>query len=172
MVAIVIGDVCDKGVGAALFMVLFRSLIRAFSRVEINPQNVKWQIKEIVSKTNDYIETIHGDARMFASEDWFPTLVGWAGNTKAKDELLKGTTVEGKPYKVHLDGYDQNDLLTGKGPTKRHNFFYWSDDGDLLAMRHDRWKFHFMIQEHETGMGIRITSYNVCYTKLLRICLQ
>jgi len=67
MVAIVIGDVCDKGVGAALFMVLFRSLIRAFSRVEINPQNVKWQIKEIVSKTNDYIETIHGDARMFAT---------------------------------------------------------------------------------------------------------
>ncbi|GAB5992044.1 arylsulfatase [Aeromonas enteropelogenes] len=91
---------------------------------------------------------------MFAGEDWFPTLLNWAGNPNAKEQLLKGATVQGKPYKVHLDGYDQSALLTGKGPGKRENFFYWSDDGDLLAMRHNRWKFHFKIQENETGFDI------------------
>ncbi|OEF27545.1 arylsulfatase [Vibrio rumoiensis] len=91
---------------------------------------------------------------LFASEDWFPTLLAAAGNPKVKEQLLEGTTAQGKPYNVHLDGYDQRDLLAGKGPTKRKNFFYWSDDGDLLAMRHDRWKFHFRIQEHESGWGV------------------
>lgn len=91
---------------------------------------------------------------MFAGEDWFPTLVHWAGNDKVKEQLLKGTTAQGKNYKVHLDGYDQNAVLTGKGPGERHNFFYWSDDGDLLAMRHDRWKFHFIIQTHEGGWEV------------------
>ncbi|MBR9865509.1 MAG: arylsulfatase [Oceanospirillales bacterium] len=91
---------------------------------------------------------------MFASEDWFPTLLAAAGNNKVKEQLLEGTTAQGKEYKVHLDGYDQTDLLTGKGQTKRENFFYWSDDGDLFAMRHNRWKFHFVIQTHENGLGV------------------
>lgn len=97
---------------------------------------------------------------MFASEDWFPTLVAAAGNPDAKQKLMKGANVNGKPYKVHLDGFDQRDLLEGKGPTKRHNFFYWSDDGQLFALRHDRWKFHFQIQNHTKGLDMWLYEYD------------
>jgi len=50
-------------------------------------------------------------------------------------------------YKVHLDGYDQGDYLAGKAADQRKEFFYFSDDGDLLAIRYGRLKVHFMIQE-------------------------
>ena len=50
-------------------------------------------------------------------------------------------------FTVHLDGYDETDLLAGKGPTKRHEFFYWTDDGDLAGLRYDQWKIAFMEQQ-------------------------
>jgi arylsulfatase A-like enzyme len=53
----------------------------------------------------------------------------------------------GKMFKVHLDGYDQRDLLAGKGPGTRKEFFYWTDDGDLCGFRYDRWKIVFMEQK-------------------------
>jgi arylsulfatase len=49
--------------------------------------------------------------------------------------------------KVHLGGYDQGDLLSGKGPGKRKEFFYWTDDGQLAALRYDQWKLVFMEQK-------------------------
>jgi arylsulfatase len=68
--------------------------------------------------------------------------------------LLKGYKTSAMTYKVHLDGYNQLDFLTGKTQEDpRKEFFYWSDDGDLLAMRYGRWKMHFMIQEH-TGLDL------------------
>lgn len=90
---------------------------------------------------------------MFASYDWFPTLIAAAGDTGIKQELLKGYKTPSITYKVHLDGYNQLDFLSGHGADQRKEFFYWSDDGDLLAMRYGRWKAHFMIQEH-TGMDV------------------
>jgi arylsulfatase len=100
-------------------------------------------------------------------EDWLPTLLAAAGNDHVKQDLLKGTKAQGKPYKVHLDGYDQTAALTGKGPSARKEFFYWSDDGDLLAMRYERWKFHFAIQEHETGWEMWERPFTVLRTPKL-----
>lgn len=80
--------------------------------------------------------------------DWLPTFVAAAGNPNVKQELLDGKTAIGRNYKVHLDGYNFLPFLTGKeedGP--RHEIFYFSDDGDLTALRYDDWKMIFMEQK-------------------------
>ena len=69
--------------------------------------------------------------------DWFPTLVGAAGDAGIVDELKEGKTLGGTTYKVHLDGYDQIDLITGKGPSKRHEVLYFAE-GTLGAVRDRR----------------------------------
>ncbi|QDT53079.1 Arylsulfatase [Caulifigura coniformis] len=85
---------------------------------------------------------------LVSSEDWFPTLLAAAGNPDVKDQLVKGTKAGEKSFKVHLDGFDQMDYLSGKSDkSARKAFFYFSDDGDLLALRNERFKVHFMIQE-------------------------
>lgn len=65
--AFIIADVCDKGVGAALFMVLFRSLLRAFSERQINKENVQEQLLDITQNTNNFIAEYHGKSNMFAT---------------------------------------------------------------------------------------------------------
>jgi len=82
-------------------------------------------------------------------EDWVPTFVAAAGEPDVTQKLLKGYKAGGKTFKVHLDGYDQNDLLAGTGPSKRNEFFYWTDGGDLACVRYDRWKFVFLDQRAE-----------------------
>lgn len=81
-----------------------------------------------------------------SAEDWVQTLIGAAGVPDIKEKLLQGYTAGEKTFKVHLDGYDQRDLLAGKGPNKRHEFFYWTDDGDLAGLRYDQYKAVFMEQ--------------------------
>lgn len=83
---------------------------------------------------------------IFSGMDWLPTLLAVAGDTTVKDRLLKGWQPDGNPttFKDHLDGYNQLDYLTGKSPeSARHEFFYFNDDGDLVAMRFDNWKLVF-----------------------------
>jgi arylsulfatase len=77
--------------------------------------------------------------------DWFPTLCAAAGNPNITDQLLKGVELGGREYKNHLDGYNQLDLLTGKGPSKRHELFYFAGP-KLGAVRLDDMKFQFFMQ--------------------------
>ncbi len=78
--------------------------------------------------------------------DWVPTLMAATGQPDIKDKLLKGYSVGDKTYKVHLDGYDQTAMLTGKGPGARKEFFYFTDDGSLSALRYNNWKMLFSVQ--------------------------
>ena len=65
--AFIIADVCDKGVGAALFMVLFRSLLRAFSETEVTEENLRERLLGIITNTNNFIAEYHGKSNMFAT---------------------------------------------------------------------------------------------------------
>ena len=76
-------------------------------------------------------------------EDWAPTLLAAAGDPDVKEKLMKGYTANGKPFKVHLDGYDQRELLAGTGPSTRNEIFYFDDNGNLNAVRVRDWKAHF-----------------------------
>jgi arylsulfatase len=80
-------------------------------------------------------------------EDWLPTMMAAAGEPGIKEKLLTGHEANGKTFKVHLDGYDQTELLSGKGPGKRHEIFYFDAAGNLNASRYKDWKVHFTIME-------------------------
>ena len=80
-------------------------------------------------------------------QDWLPTLMAAVGDTKIKKKLLKGHIAGNRTYKVHLDGHNILDLLTGKTKkSPRDKFFYVSDDGKLLAIRTGDWKVVFAEQ--------------------------
>jgi arylsulfatase A-like enzyme len=77
--------------------------------------------------------------------DWFPTLVAAAGNPNIVDELTRGKQIGDRTYKVHLDGYNQLDLITGKGPSKRNEVYYFTE-GTLSAVRIGDYKYRFTDQ--------------------------
>jgi len=103
------------------------------------PTFVRWPGKvEAGAVTNEIVHHM----------DWLPTFAAVAGDTEVKERLLKGDRLNGSKYKVHLDGYNILPLISGEtkeGP--RHEIFYFSDDGDLTAMRYDDWKLIFMEQK-------------------------
>jgi arylsulfatase A-like enzyme len=82
---------------------------------------------------------------MMSGLDWFPTLVAAAGNPNITQQLLQGAKLGDRTYKNHLDGYNQMDLLTGKGPSARHELFYFGGP-TLGAIRIDDFKFQFYQQ--------------------------
>src|SRR5438876_6818945 len=77
--------------------------------------------------------------------DWFPTFVAAAGNPDIVKELKKGKQIGERSYKVHLDGHNQMDLITGKGPSNRHEIFYFAES-TLGAVRIDNFKYRFIDQ--------------------------
>jgi arylsulfatase A-like enzyme len=86
---------------------------------------------------------------IFSELDWFPTLLAAAGDNTVKDRLLKGWAPQkgGTSFRNHLDGFNQLPYLTGAEPHgARHEFFYFNEDGDLVAIRFDNWKFVFCEQ--------------------------
>jgi arylsulfatase A-like enzyme len=81
---------------------------------------------------------------IIAGEDWMPTLLAATGDPNVKEKLLQGMQVGDKTFKVHLDGYNFLPFFKGEvaqGP--RHEFFYFTDNGDLTALRYDDWKLSF-----------------------------
>lgn len=82
---------------------------------------------------------------IFSGLDWFPTLVAAAGDPNIAAELKQGKQIGGQNYKVYLDGYNQMDVITGKGPSARHEIFYFTE-GTLSAVRIDDYKFRLTDQ--------------------------
>ncbi len=85
-----------------------------------------------------------------AHEDMLPTLVTAAGGKNFKEDLKKGASIGGRNYKVHLDGYDLGPALRGESKEwPRRDFIYWTDDGQVAALRYDNWKITFLEQKAE-----------------------
>ena len=87
--------------------------------------------------------------------DWLPTYLAVAGKPDIKEELKAGgVQAIGREYKVHLDGYNFLPYLTGETEeTPRREIFYFSDDGDLTALRYNDWKVIFL--EHRYPQTLR-----------------
>jgi arylsulfatase len=88
-----------------------------------------------------------------AHEDMLLTLVNAAGGKDVKESLKKGTKIGDRSYKVHLDGYDLGPALRGQAPWPRKEFIYWTDDGQVAALRYGNWKITFMEQK---AHGLRV----------------
>jgi arylsulfatase len=105
------------------------------------PSMVRWpgQI-EAGSVTNEIVHHM----------DWLPTYLAVAGDPEIKEKLKAGYSSSGmgRDYKVHLDGYNILPLLTGETTeSPRKEIFYFSDDGDLTALRFEDWKLIFLEQK-------------------------
>ncbi len=84
---------------------------------------------------------------IFSGLDWLPTLAAAAGSPNITEELLKGVKLGDRTYKNHLDGYNQMAVLEGKGPSVRHELFYFGGP-HLGAIRIDDFKFQFFQQPY------------------------
>jgi arylsulfatase A-like enzyme len=84
-----------------------------------------------------------------AHEDMIPTLLAAAGDSTAKEDLLKGRKIGDTTYKVHLDGYNLMPVLKGAEKTQwpREDFIYWTDGGSVAALRYGNWKATFLRQD-------------------------
>jgi arylsulfatase len=80
-------------------------------------------------------------------QDMLPTLLAAAGDPNVSQKLLDGYKVGDKTFRVHIDGINMIPYLTGqKKESPRESFFYVSDDGDIMALRHGDWKLVFAEQ--------------------------
>ena len=111
-----------------------------------------WRTPSIIRWPN-HIKAGSISNEIISGMDWMPTFLAAVGNDNIKEELLNGKKVGNKTFKVHLDGYNMLPHLTGEEKEgRRHEVFYFSDDGDLTALRYDDWKFIFMEQRAKGTM--------------------
>ncbi len=97
---------------------------------------------------------------MCAHEDLIPTFCAAAGEPNIVEKCKKGYTAGGKTFKVHLDGYNLIPYLKGEvKESPRNEFIYWSDDGDVLALRYGRFKMSFM-EQNSTGLDVWLNPFN------------
>jgi arylsulfatase A-like enzyme len=99
---------------------------------------------------------------IFSALDWSPTILAAAGVPDIKERLLKGYQAGPKTFKVHQDGYNQLPYLTGQQPRgARREFFYFNDDGDLVALRYENWKVVFMEQRAQGTLRVWAEPFTV-----------
>jgi arylsulfatase len=104
---------------------------------------------------------------MCAHEDFIPTFAAAAGDPNIVDELLKGYALNGKTFKVHLDGNNLMPFFKGEvDQSPREEFLYWSDDADLMALRVRNWKIAFMEQHTEINPETPLGVWQGQFTKL------
>ena len=101
-----------------------------------------------------------------AHEDMIPTLLAAAGEPDVKEKLLKGYRAMGRDYKVHLDGYNLLPALKGQGEWPRKEFIYWTDDGNVAALRYGNWKATFL-RQNAHGMGVWMEPFEALRAPLL-----
>jgi len=85
-------------------------------------------------------------AGIIAMEDWVPTFMAHLGQPDLTQQLLTGTKIGGRTYKVHLDGFDQRPMLSGTGPSNRRTYFYFTET-KFHGMRVGDWKFLYTSQD-------------------------
>ncbi len=109
------------------------------------PMVVRWPgVIEPGSVSNDIISQL----------DWMPTLLAAAGDPNIKEKLLAGHQAGDKNFKVHIDGYNFLPYLRGEvEQSPRREFFYFSDTGDLLNLRYNKWKIVFA-EQRAHGMDV------------------
>jgi arylsulfatase len=96
--------------------------------------------------------TVHND--IFAHEDLLPTFAAAGGDPDVVERCKKGCQSGNKTFKVHLDGYNLMPFFKSEvKESPRKEFLYWSDDGDLFAVRINQWKISFIEQMH-TGFDV------------------
>jgi arylsulfatase len=100
------------------------------------PMIVRWPGKIPAGKVENQV---------MSGLDWFPTLVAAAGNPNVAEELKKGKQLGDRTYKTYLDGYNQMELITGRGPSKRNEIFYFAES-TLGAVRIGDFKYRFIDQ--------------------------
>jgi arylsulfatase len=97
--------------------------------------------------------------------DWLPTFLAAAGEPDVVEKLKKGHEAAGKKFKVHVDGYNLLPYLTGEADeSPRKAFIYFSDDGDLVAMRFDNWKIVFLEQRTRGTLALWVDPFTVLRT--------
>src|ERR1700730_12307220 len=105
-----------------------------------------------------------------SAEDWVQTLVAAAREPDIQIKLLHGYNAGGKSFKEHLDGYDQRDLLAGKGPDKRREFFYWTDDGNFAGLLRAQSKAVFREQPAH-GLEVWVRPWCRCARRSCSTCV-
>ena len=107
---------------------------------------------------------------MFSHTDMLPTLLAAAGEPDIVGKLKKGHKAGKKTFKVHIDGYNLLPFLKGEvKENPRPGFLYWSDDGDLMALRFEQWKIIFM-EQRAHGLGVWRSRSSPCACRRSSIC--
>jgi arylsulfatase len=121
-----------------------------FYSTDNGPHMNTWPDAAMTPRWPGHIEAGTWSTEIMHHMDWLPTFLAVAGESDVKEKLLDGHRAIGRNYKVHLDGYNFLPYLTGEeesGP--RNEIFYFTDDGELSALRYQDWKVLFLEQRAE-----------------------